>query len=194
MAAPQRLVWEDKAADLAKAMLLLVNSKNEAAKKDLRLAYAQGNLTAYPGGCEKMARFLLSQYANKKTNNPINNNRGKKGDKNKKDDNAKSEDKGDDNAGTAGAHVGEAASDKDEKGAPSDSSSIGAHVSDVTKTILPQTQRVQDILAAHPIDNPIWDHTDPGDILIDTVNSAEDLAGAHVANQEHQDYHDQQNQ
>ena len=74
MAAPQRLVWEDKTADLAKAILLLVNSKNELARNDLYLAYAQGNLKAYPGGCEKIARFLLSQYANKKTNNPDNNN------------------------------------------------------------------------------------------------------------------------
>ena len=48
-------------------MLLLVNLKNEIAKKDLRLAYAQGNLSAYPDSCEKIARFLLSQYANKRT-------------------------------------------------------------------------------------------------------------------------------
>ena len=63
-------------------MLLLANSKNEAAKKDLRLAYAQGNLTAYPGGCEKMARFLSSQYAKKKINNLNNNNWDTTGDKN----------------------------------------------------------------------------------------------------------------
>ena len=38
----------------------------------------------------------------------------------------------------------------------------------------------------------IYWHSD--DISIDTVNSVEDLAGVHVANQEHQDYHNQQNQ
>ena len=46
--APKRLVWEDKAEALNKAMLLLLNSKNDNAKKDLRLSYSQGNKTAYP--------------------------------------------------------------------------------------------------------------------------------------------------
>ena len=59
----------------------------------------------------------------------------KKGDKNKKVDNAKSEDKSDDNAGTVGAHVGEVTPNRDKISTPNDSSSIGAHVSDVTKTL-----------------------------------------------------------
>ena len=39
----QWLIWEDRAVNLGKAMFLLVNLKNEIAKKDLRLAYTQGN-------------------------------------------------------------------------------------------------------------------------------------------------------
>ena len=50
---------------------------------------------------------------------------------NKQDNNAKSEDIGDDNEGTKGAHVGEAASDQDKTGAFSNRLSIGTHVSDV---------------------------------------------------------------
>ena len=30
------------------------------------------------------------------------------------------------------------------------------------------------------MDNPIWDHTNACDVLIDTVNSAEALAGSHI--------------
>ena len=44
----------------------------------------------------------------KKNNNPNNNNQDKKGDKNKKDGNAKSKDKDNNTARTAGAHVREA--------------------------------------------------------------------------------------
>ena len=43
-------------------MFSLMNSKNKATKKDLCLAYAQGNHSAYPTNMEKMARFLLLQY------------------------------------------------------------------------------------------------------------------------------------
>ena len=51
---------EDREANLAKVMFLLVTLKNEAAKKDLLFAYAQGNQSAYPDSCEKMARFISS--------------------------------------------------------------------------------------------------------------------------------------
>ena len=51
-------------------MLLLLNLKNDNAKKDLRLAYSQGNKTAYPLNPESMARYLLSMYSIKSTNNP----------------------------------------------------------------------------------------------------------------------------
>ena len=118
-------------------MLLLENSKNEVAKKNLYLIFAQSNHSAYPQDCEQMSQFLLSQHSFKKNNNPNNNNWDKKGDKGKKDNNNKSEDKDDITVGTTGAHVGEAASDKDKTVAPNGSSSIVAHISDVTKTIVP---------------------------------------------------------
>ena len=38
-----QLVWEERGDDLTKSMLFLINSKNNNAKKDLRLAYSQGN-------------------------------------------------------------------------------------------------------------------------------------------------------
>ena len=42
MRTAQLLIWEDKAANLAKTILLLVNLKNEATHDDLCLAYVQG--------------------------------------------------------------------------------------------------------------------------------------------------------
>ena len=97
----------------------------------------------------------------------------------KKGDEHKSEDKNNNITGTAGAHVGETTTPKDSN-APSNGSSIGAHVSDVNKPDAWPTQSVQEILATHAIDNPIWDHTDACDVSIDTVNSTEDLAGSHI--------------
>ena len=89
-------------------MLLLLNSKNDNVKKDLRLAYSQGNTTAYPLNLESMVRYLLSTYSIKSTNNS----RDKKGNKNgKKGDEPKSKD----------------------YNTPSDGSSIDAHVSEVKK-------------------------------------------------------------
>ena len=46
LGAPAQLAWEEKADALKKAMLLLLNSKNNNAKKDRRLAYSQGNKKA----------------------------------------------------------------------------------------------------------------------------------------------------
>ena len=43
-----QLVWEARDNTLNQSMLYLVNSKNKNAKRDLRLAYLQGNNTAYP--------------------------------------------------------------------------------------------------------------------------------------------------
>ena len=97
----------------------------------------------------------------------------KKGDKNgKKGDKTKLEHKNDSNTGTVGAHVGETATPQDSS-TPSDGYSIGAHVSDVTKPVVLPARSIQDILAAHPIGDPIWSHTDACDISIDTVKSAE---------------------
>ena len=35
-------------------------------------------------------------------------------------------------------------------------------------------------MATHPIDDAIWSRTIPGDVSIDTMNSAEILAGSHI--------------
>ena len=35
-------------------------------------------------------------------------------------------------------------------------------------------------MAAHPFDDAIWSHTNPSDVSIDTVNSAEIIAGSHI--------------
>ena len=64
-------------------MLYLMNSKNKHAKKNLCLAYSQGNMTAYPPDIEGMARYLSTQYPN---NKPANQHSGNKGDKSKGDD------------------------------------------------------------------------------------------------------------
>ena len=101
-----------------------MNSKEDNAKKDLRLAYSQGNKLSYPVNVESMARYLLMMYNIKNVNNPCD----KKGDKNrKKDDEPKSEDKDNNNTGTTGAHAGETTMPQD-SGAPSNGSSIGAHI------------------------------------------------------------------
>ena len=76
----EQLVWEQRADELNQSMLYLMNSKNELAKKDLRLAYSQGNNTAYPPNIESMARYLSTQYPN---NKPANQRGGKMGDRRK---------------------------------------------------------------------------------------------------------------
>ena len=174
--ATAQIVWEEKAGALNKAMLLLLNLKNNNAKKDLRCAYPQGNKIAYPINLESMARYLLSTYSIKSANNP----RYKKGDKNgKKGDEPKSEDKDNNTSGTACAHIGETATPKDSS-APSNGSSISAHASEVEDPDARPTQSVQEILATHAINDLIWDHTDACDVLFDTKNSAEALAGSHT--------------
>ena len=146
-----RLIWEEKVDALNKAMLLLMNSKNNNAKKDLHLAYSQGNKLAFSLNVESMARYLLPMYNIKS----INNHHNKKGNKNrKKGDEPKSEDKDNNNIGTTGAHVGETTMPQDSN-APSNGSSIGAHVSEVDKPNTRPTQSVQKILATHAIDDPI---------------------------------------
>ena len=69
--------------------------------------------------------------------------------------NTKSEDKSVDVAGSVGAHVEEATSAKDKTSTSSDSSSIGALVSDVTKTVVKPTQCVQEVLVTYSTDDPI---------------------------------------
>ena len=110
-------------------MLLLMNSKNDNAKKDLHFLYSQGHKSAYPVSAEAMARYLSTQYTNKISNNS----RNKRGDENlKKGDNSKSEDKDSTTTGTAGVHVGEVTTPQDST-APSNRSSIGTHVSEIVE-------------------------------------------------------------
>ena len=42
----EQIVWEEKGDAITKSMHLLMNSKNNNAKKDLCLAYSQGNKSA----------------------------------------------------------------------------------------------------------------------------------------------------
>ena len=58
MIVAQQESWEAKGDASTKAVLLLMNSKNDAAKKDLRLSYSQGNKPAYPVTAEAIARYL----------------------------------------------------------------------------------------------------------------------------------------
>ena len=102
MTVANRETWEAKGDASNKAMLLLMNSKNDAAKKDLRLSYLQGNKKAYLETAKAMARYLLTQYNNKVPNNP----RYKKGDRNsKKGEDSKTKDSNTTTSGTASAHI-----------------------------------------------------------------------------------------
>ena len=58
MSVANQEIWEMKGDASTKAMLLSMNSKNDAAKKDLRLFYSQGNKKAYPETAEAMTRCL----------------------------------------------------------------------------------------------------------------------------------------
>ena len=123
-----------------------------------------------------MARYLLTQYNTKTVNHP----RDRKGDKNrKKSDESISEDKDNNNTGTVCAHVEEVTTPQDPT-APSNVSSTGAYVSEVAKPEFRPARFVEELLAAHPIDDAILSRTDASDVSIDTVNSAEVLAGSHI--------------
>ena len=75
LTAGQQLVWELRANALNQAMLFLMNLKNKTAKKDLCLAYSQGNSTTYPTDIKAMSRYLSTQYPN---NKPANQHGGEK--------------------------------------------------------------------------------------------------------------------
>ena len=61
----QQLGWEERGDDLNKSILFSMNSKNNNTKKDLRLAYSQGNKTVYLLSIEAMARYMSTQCPNK---------------------------------------------------------------------------------------------------------------------------------
>ena len=81
-------------------------------------------------------------------------------------------------SGTAGAHVGETATPKDTT-VPSKEGSIGAHVSETSQRPFCPARSVEELLAAHPVDDAIWSNSNPTDVSIDTAHSAEFLAGSH---------------
>ena len=122
-------IWEAKGDASTKVMLLLMNSKNDAAKKDLHLSYSQGNKIAYPITAKSMARYLLTQYNNKVPNNLGDERRDRNS---KKGDDGKSEDSNTTTMGTTGTHVGKVTTPQDST-APSDRTSISAHVSEITE-------------------------------------------------------------
>ena len=101
-----------------------MNSKNKVAKKNLRLAYSEGNYTAYPADIEAAVWYLSTQYPNNKPANQCGRNKGNK----RIEDDPKSEDKDNITGGTAGAHVEDTTTNKDTT-APSGGASLGTHVS-----------------------------------------------------------------
>ena len=170
-----QLVWEQKADALNQSMLYLMNSKNENAKKDLRLAYSQGNNTAYPFDIESMARYLSTQYLN---NKPANQRGGKKGDKRKGDD-SKSEDKDSNMGGTAGAHI-EDTTTNEASTAPSGGASLETHILEKKQVPSRQLRTVDEILGAHSVNDDFWGNTNPPDVSSGTANSEEIMAGSYI--------------
>ena len=172
----EQLTWEERGDELTKAIPYLMNSKNEHAKKDLCLAYSQGNMTAYPPNIKAMARYLSTQYPN---NKPANQRNGKNGDKNK-GDYPKSKDKNSNMGDTTGAHVGDTTT-IEESTAPSGGACINAHNLE-TNVQLPRPSRtVEEILGGHPMnDDDFLGSTNPGYMSIDTTNSKEMIAGSHI--------------
>ena len=54
------------------------------------------------------------------------------------------------------------------------------HVSEGKEHGARPTQSVQEMLATHAIDDPIWDHIDACDVSLDTKSSTEALTGSHI--------------
>ena len=62
-------MWKTRADALNQAMVYIMNSNNEIAKKDLRLTYSQENYTTYQADIKAVARYLSTQYPNNKSVN-----------------------------------------------------------------------------------------------------------------------------
>ena len=169
-------ILEERSDASTKAILLLLNSKNDNTKKDLRLSYPQENKSAYQTTVKAMARYLSTQYPNK----TIGHQRDKKEGMNRKKGHAfKPEDKDNNAIGTVGAHIGEVTTLEDHT-APSNESSIGAHVSEVAKHKSQPAQSIEDLLGAQLINDAIRGFTDPTDVSIETTNSAEIMTSSHI--------------
>ena len=54
----EQLAWKERGDELTEAMFYLMNPKNEQDKKNLHLAYSQGNMTAYPPNIKAIDRYL----------------------------------------------------------------------------------------------------------------------------------------
>ena len=143
------------------------------AKKDLQLAYSQGNHTAYPPNIETAARYLTTQYPNIKSGN-------QRKTKQKKEDDQKSEEKDNATTGTAEAHVEDSTTRQDNT-APSGEANLGALVLETNQATSPITRTAEEILGVHPIDDTFWENINPTDMSIDTVNNEEQMAGSHIA-------------
>ena len=183
MPVEDQIVWGEKGDAVTKAMLLLMNLKNNNAKKDLHLAYSQGNKLAYSVTAKAMAKYMSTQYPYKNPGHKCDN---KKVDTNWKKgdnwDNPKSEEKDNNYTGTTGVYVGDATTPEDSI-APGGGSSIGAHVLEATKQPSLTTQSVEYLLGAHSIGDGIWGETNPCDVSIDTANSKEVMTGSHITEQ-----------
>ena len=162
----ERLMWEQRGNALNQSMIYLMNSKNKNIKKDLRLAYFQGNYTAYPPYNKVAVWYLSTQYPN---NKPANQHGSNKGNGRKVDD-TKSEDKDSITGGTAGAHV-ENTTTNENNTAPSRGASLGAHISETSQATPRPSYTVEEMLGAHHIDDNFWDNTICADVSVDTMNS-----------------------
>ena len=152
-----------------------MNSKNKNTKKDLYLAYSQGNNTAYPSDIKLMARYLSTQYPNNKYTHQRG---GKKGDRRKGDD-SKFENKDSNTGSTAGAQVEDTTTNEDSI-APSGGASLGAHILETNQALSRPSRTANKILGAHPVDDDFWDNTNPTDMSIDTANSEEKMTGSNI--------------
>ena len=170
-----QFVWKLRADALNQSILYLMNSKNENAKKDLRLAYSKGNNTAYQPNIKSMARYLSTQYPN---NKPTNQRGGNKGNKRKKDD-PKSENKDSMTGGTSSAYV-EDTTINENTTASSGGASLGAHVWETNQVLSCPSRTVDEILEAYPINDDFWDNTNPTDVSIDTVNNEEKMVRSYI--------------
>ena len=140
-----QLAWELRADALNQSIIYLMNSKNEITKKDLHLAYSQGNYTAYPTHIQAAVWYLSTKCPNNKPGN-----QRKK--QNKKGDDPKSEDKDNITGDTAGAHVEDTTQNEDTT-VPSGGASLGAHVSETSQATSHPSRTVEKIFWAHPVDD-----------------------------------------
>ena len=169
-------MWEERGDTVTKDVLLLLNSKNDNAKKDLRL-YSKGDKSAYPLIAKAMTSYMLTQYPNK---NPGHQPNGKIGVQNgKKGDNSKPEDQDNNTTGTVGAHIREVTTPEDFT-APSGGSSISAHILKVFKQTSWPAWSVESLLGAHFINDDIWGGNDLCNVSIDTLNNAKIIAGSQI--------------